>query len=103
MWCPMVCLYLFGPAGLFIVPYGPTWSVMLNMGTPWHDMVLNGPMWSSIDDYCLVWLLMIQNVLMQDLEIKIMKVINTFLQNLIHILGFVKLTQLLHKFCACLK
>ena len=79
MWCPMAHLYLFGPAGFCIVPYGPTWSVILNLGTPWYDMVLNGPMWSSVDNYCLVWLLMIQNVSMQDLEIKIMKVINKFL------------------------
>ena len=31
-----------------------------------------------------------------------MKVINPFIQNLIHMFAFVQLTQLLHKFCACL-
>ena len=60
MWCPMV-------------PFKFSWSCRflvrnVQWRTSWSGIDPNGPMWSSMGHYSLVWLFMVKYVPMQDLE-----------------------------------
>ena len=71
----------YGPLCICLVPYGfifshtvwhgPIWCHMVRnvqWGIPWSGLVLNGPLCSSMNHDCRVWLCKVLYVSMQDIE-----------------------------------